>query len=58
VAEGKPQRYGTQLDTVDGKLQPFPVEDEANLDSRRKAVGLPPMAEYIKQTQAFHAGKP
>jgi hypothetical protein len=54
VAEGKPQRYGTQFHTVDGKLQPRPVEDPANLDARRKSVGLPPMAEYIKQMQATY----
>ena len=46
VAEGKPQRYGTQFHTVDGKLVPEPIEDEAHVDARRKEVGLPPMAEY------------
>jgi hypothetical protein len=54
VAEGRPQRYGTQFHTVDGKLQPRPVEDPANLDARRQSVGLPPMAEYIKQMQATY----
>jgi len=53
VAEGKPQRYGTQfLDTrflgPKGELKPQPIEDESNVDARRKEVGLPPMAEYIR----------
>lgn len=48
VEEGKPQRYGHQLHIVNGKWQPLPVEDEANMDARRKSVGLPPMAEYLK----------
>lgn len=48
VAEGKPQLYGTQFHTVDGKLVPRPIEDEANLDRRRKEVGLQSMAEYTK----------
>lgn len=54
--EGKPQIYGSQFRTVDGKLEMYPVEDEANLDARRKLVGLPPMAEYVKQMQARFGG--
>src|SRR5262249_61914415 len=45
VGEKKPQVYGTQLRWVDGKLRPQPIEDEANVDKRRKAVGLSPLAD-------------
>lgn len=48
VAEGKPQRYGSQADIVDGKIVVKPVEDETNLDRRRAELGLPPMNEYIE----------
>jgi hypothetical protein len=48
VGEKKPQVYGTQLRWVDGKLRPQPIEDEANVDRRRKAVGLPPLADYLR----------
>ena len=48
VAEGKPQRYGSQFFTVDGELKPRPIEDEANVDARRKEVGLGTMAQYTK----------
>jgi hypothetical protein len=48
VGEKKPQVYGTQLRWVDGKLQPQPIEDEANVDRRRKGVGLPPLADYLR----------
>jgi hypothetical protein len=42
------QRYGTQGHCVEsGKWEPFPIEDEANLDARRAEVGLPPLAEYV-----------
>jgi len=42
------QRFGTQGHCVGpGKWEPFPIEDEANVDARRAAVGLPPLAEYI-----------
>ena len=42
VAEGRPQRWGTQFDGD----EPAPIEDPANVDARRKAVGLPTLAEY------------
>jgi hypothetical protein len=53
VGEGQKQVYGTQLNTVDGKLVPAPIEDEANVDRRRKEVGLPPLAEYLKTAEQF-----
>ncbi len=54
LAEGEKQRYGTQFVPVAGRLTPRPTEDEANLDARRAAVGLPPMAEYIKMAEKFY----
>jgi hypothetical protein len=57
VAEGKPQRYGTQFHMVDGKLVPRPIEDEANVDARRAAVGLGSMAEYKVQMQRMTSGR-
>ena len=51
LAEGKNQMYGTQLKDVDGKLKPFPIEDEANVDRRRCEVGLPPLAKYLKKAE-------
>lgn len=56
VGEGKKQKYGTQLSTKDGKLLPSPVEDEDKLDERRKALGLQPMADYIKSAEAMYKG--
>jgi len=47
VGEGKPQVYGTQVKEWKGEepvLQP--IEDEPNVDKRRAAVGLFPLAEY------------
>ncbi|MFK3980352.1 DUF6624 domain-containing protein [Micromonospora sp. NPDC050397] len=48
-AEGKPQVYGTQFwhDPDDPeKLTAQPIEDPAQLDDRRRAVGLAPFVEY------------
>jgi hypothetical protein len=56
LAEGKKQRYGTQCLLVDGKWRPRPIEDEANVDKRRAAVGLPPLAEYLKQMERQYGG--
>jgi len=47
LAEGQPQRYGSQFQTgADGITRLRPVEDLDGLDTRRAAVGLPPMDEY------------
>ena len=52
--EGKKQVYGTQFTTKDGRLEPRPIEDEANVDRRRAAVGLRPLAEYRKQMEKLY----
>jgi hypothetical protein len=44
---GLPQVYGTQLREHEGAYLPQPIEDEANVDARRAAVGLGSLAEYI-----------
>jgi len=50
VESGKPQIYGTAakpFDQWNGREPVFqPIEDEANLEKRRAAVGLMPMSEY------------
>ena len=46
VRQGLPQLYGSQFR---GAGQPYPIEDPDNLDARRKAVGLAPYSEYMKQ---------
>lgn len=54
LAEGKPQIYGTQFHTVDGKLQPLPIENEAEVDQRRAAMGLGPLAVYAEQMRIHY----
>lgn len=50
VAEGKPQLYGTQTSvSPEGKFGVPPIEDEANVDKRRAAVGLEPLANYLER---------
>ena len=51
--EGRPQRYGTQLDwDADGNLSPGQVEDPQKLAERRRAVGLPPLAEQVDDARS------
>jgi hypothetical protein len=59
VAEKKKQIYGTQFQVKDGKMEPYPIEDETNVDKRRKAIGLPTLAEYRKTLEeAYQPKKP
>ena len=51
--EGRPQRYGTQLDwDAEGNLSPGEVEDPHRLAERRLAVGLPPLEEQIEKVRS------
>jgi len=49
TAKGQTQLYGTQLSEIKGGgIQIFPIEDEINVDIRRKAAGLTPLQNYYK----------
>jgi hypothetical protein len=50
VAEHRKQRFGTQF----ANGEPAPIEDEANVDERRAAIGLPSMADYRKQMEQMY----
>ncbi|MBL8771661.1 MAG: hypothetical protein JNK30_09795 [Phenylobacterium sp.] len=41
TTEGRPQRYGSQLRCVDGKLAPFPLEDASRVEAWRREAGMP-----------------
>lgn len=50
LAQGRLQVYGTQLDYDSrGCASPKPSENPGQLDARRAAAGLEPVAEYIQQ---------
>jgi hypothetical protein len=49
LGEGRPQTYGSQLRTDgNGPLYVPAIADPDHVDERRAAVGLPPMADYVK----------
>jgi len=58
VNEGRRQIYGTQTKRgPDGRYRPSPVEDEKNLDRRRRSVGLMSERKYLRTLQKL-ADKP
>lgn len=56
VAEGRLQRYGTQMQCVDGFQRPFPTEDPEQLEARRAPMGFrwPDYAGYLANFGACH----
>jgi len=56
IREGRRQRYGTQgSECRDGHYAvPSKVEDVATLDERRKAIGVGPMAQYLKELDEMY----
>lgn len=48
VGEGKPQRYGTQLQVQNGKLVPQPLETPGEVDRRRGELGMEPLSQYLE----------
>lgn len=55
VGTGKKQLYGTQVIFKDGKAAPNPIKNPDQVDLRRKAMGLEPLAEYLKFVEQVYA---
>ena len=55
INQGLPQIYGTQV-TYNSKEQATPrdLKDSSTVDVRRKAVGLPPLKEYLNTMTSSH----
>lgn len=47
IADGKPQLYGSQVSTNPARFHP--IEDEAQVDQRRRSIGLEPLADYARR---------
>jgi len=51
IDKGQKQKYGTQLKIKTGtqnEYELYPIEDERNVDKRRKKVGLEPLRKYLE----------
>jgi hypothetical protein len=51
LTEGKPQEYGTQLMRDGRGYRPAELRDPDEVDQRRAAIGLEPLADYVR---GFH----
>jgi hypothetical protein len=53
VDQGRKQTYGTQvgMDEKTGKYYVFPIENPKEVDKRRAALGMIPIAAYLSQWQ-------
>lgn len=50
MRQGRKQIYGSQITRDEnGVYQIAPIEDEANVNKRRAAVGLQPLEDYVKR---------
>lgn len=57
-ARGEPQLYGTQATLRDGRMVIDPIRDSSEVDRRRAAMGLPPLAEYLRVLDSVYVGRP
>ena len=52
--DNKPQKYGTQIEQVNGEWVPYKIEDEANVDKRRSEIGLFSMKQYMEMISQYY----
>lgn len=57
VNQEMPQRFGTQAYIADGRLVLYAIEDHANVNMRRKELGLEPLADYVKKLEEMYGMK-
>ncbi|ROU08382.1 DUF6624 domain-containing protein [Lysobacter enzymogenes] len=56
VQRGRKQRFGTKFRRRGAALEPCPIEQPAQVDARRRAMGLEPLADYARRVRsAFEA---
>lgn len=58
--KGEKQLYGTQLEYRENFwIVPEPIKDSINVNKRRKAIGLPPLEEYLNTAMEanYHMNK-
>jgi hypothetical protein len=57
VNDGLPQLYGSQAKPNGSSMELYPIEDELNVDKRRAAIGLQPLADYAKMLGITYKSK-
>ena len=49
LADGDPQRYGTQIGCADGRAEPAPLAEPDRVDELRAEVGMEPLEDYLAE---------
>ena len=57
LQQGKKQVYGSQLRGKPGHFAVLPLEDPTHVDQRRAKMGLEPLADYMRETNADYTPK-
>lgn len=55
VQRGRKQRFGTKFRRRGAALEPCPIEQPAQVDARRRAMGLEPLADYARRVRSAFA---
>jgi hypothetical protein len=58
LAEGRPQRYGTQFTQRDSGWEPHELEDPGRVDDRRADMGLGTLGEYAEMLRKAYGDPP
>ena len=59
VKEGRPQRYGTQMECAAGETRPIGgLEDAAHVEERRAAIGMMTYATYLQMMDRMYDACP
>jgi hypothetical protein len=56
VQRGLPQQFGTQARLDNRRIIFHPILDSANVDERRRKIGLVPLAAYARQLDSLYDG--
>ncbi|MDP5211275.1 DUF6624 domain-containing protein [Microbulbifer sp. 2205BS26-8] len=57
IHQGKKQIFGTQADIIDSRVVLKPIQDKANVDKRRKEMGMLSLSEYVKIVEKLYGVK-
>ncbi len=57
IHQGKKQFYGTQVEIVDSEVILKPIKDKANVDKRRKEMGMLSLSEYVETVKKVYGVK-
>lgn len=58
IKQSGKQRYGTQVQLVNGQWQVLPLTEPERVEELRREAGLPPLTEYLETVKRMYQGQP